>query len=169
MNIREVPGRILIDSSIGIKLFRNIGEEPFVEMVPSILDGRSIYVCSAFWVEVGHNIYRIMKEEKLDNIDIFSTERDELFESAFSILDQLRIQTKPIELDEMRRSYEFAMNVGHPTKDCMFAWIALTNGITLLTADNKLHKKTISAYSNNFSGFSNKRRPASIHIKDIEL
>jgi predicted nucleic acid-binding protein len=130
----------IVDASIGVKWFLDEAGSPDAkQLLVSLV--RKIVVPDIFPIEVVSALVRNA------NIDKAARPVSEASIKRFShIFETDSIRAVRLNMHHVERASGFAMDIGHPLKDCLYLALAMELGCPLITADARFAEKAKRVY-----------------------
>src|SRR5215472_10936062 len=125
MRVEEVPERIVVDASLGLKwVLREEHSDRAVALGP----GRNLLTSALFWAESGNAIATRVRRGDLD-----AARADEVFRD----LQTVPLRIRPLDGTSVTAALAIARNLMHPIYDCCYLALAIEENSVVVTADRR--------------------------------
>jgi predicted nucleic acid-binding protein len=125
MRVDEVPERIVVDASLGLKW---VMIEEHSDRAVALGPGRELLTSALFWAESGNAIATRVRRGDLD---------DARAEQAFRDLQAVPLQTRPLDGTSVTAALAIARDLIHPVYDCCYLALAIEENSIVVTADRR--------------------------------
>lgn len=125
MNASEMPARVVIDASVGIKWV--LHEEQTEDAIALVRD-RELLTSALFWAEAGNAIAGRVRRGHLDR---------QRADDAWRELRAVPMQTRGLDADAIRVALDLAHDLAHPIYDCCYLAVAVAEQAVVVTADGR--------------------------------
>ncbi|HEY2617550.1 MAG TPA: type II toxin-antitoxin system VapC family toxin [Acetobacteraceae bacterium] len=125
MRVAEVPERIVVDASVGLKwVLREEHSDRAVALGP----GRELLTSALFWAESGNAIATRIRRGDLDKAAA---------SEAFQDLQTVPLRTRPLDGTAAAAALMIARELMHPIYDCCYLALAIEENSIVITADQR--------------------------------
>jgi predicted nucleic acid-binding protein len=125
MRVEEVPERIVVDASLGLKW---VMIEEHSDRAVALGPGRELLTSALFWAESGNAIATRVRRGDLD---------DARAEQAFRDLQAVPLRTRPLDGNSVTAALAIARHLIHPIYDCCYLALAIEENSVVVTADRR--------------------------------
>jgi len=125
MRVEELPERIVVDASLGLKW---IMIEEHSDRAVALGPGRELLTSALFWAESGNAIATRVRRGDLDGARA---------EQAFRDLQAVPLRTKPLDGTSVAAALAIARDLTHPFYDCCYLALAIEENSVVVTADRR--------------------------------
>ena len=125
MRVEEVPDRIVVDASLGLKW---VMIEEHSDRAVALGPGRELLTSALFWAESGNAIATRVRRGDLD---------DAQAQQAFRDLQVVPLQTRPLDGTSVTAALAIARDLLHPIYDCCYLALAMEENSVVVTADRR--------------------------------
>ena len=127
MRVDDVPERIVVDASLGLKW---VLIEEHSDRAVALGPGRELLTSGLFWAESGNAIATRVRRG-----DLGATRADEVFRDLLTI----PVRTKPLDGASVAAALAIARDLMHPIYDCCYLALAVEENCVVVTADKRFH------------------------------
>ena len=125
MRVDEVPERIVVDASLGLKwVLREEHSDRAVALGP----GRDLLTSALFWAESGNAIATRVRRGDLDAARADAVFRD---------LQTVPLRIRPLDSTSVTAALAIARDLMHPIYDCCYLALAIEENSVVVTADRR--------------------------------
>ena len=125
MRVDEVPERIVVDASLGLKW---VLQEEHSDRAAALGPGRELLTSALFWAESGNAIATRVRRGDLDRASGNEALRD---------LQDVRLRTRPLDSAAVISALAIAHDLAHPIYDCCYLALAIEEDAIVVTADRR--------------------------------
>jgi predicted nucleic acid-binding protein len=125
MRVNDLPERIVIDASLGLKWVLTEEQSDHATAVGS---GRELLTSALFWAEAGNAIATRVRRGELDRVRGNDALRD---------LQVAPLRTRPLDSGAVLAALSIAHDLAHPIYDCCYLALALEEDAVVVTADRR--------------------------------
>lgn len=125
MRVEEVPERIVIDASLGLKW---VLIEEHSDRAVALGPGRELLTSALFRAESGNAIAMRVRRGELDGTRAEQTLRE---------LQSVPLRTRPLDGGSGIAALAIARDLVHPIYDCCYLALALEENLVVVTADRR--------------------------------
>ena len=125
MRVDEVPERIVVDASLGLKW---VLQEEHSDRAAALGPGRELLTSALFWAESGNAIATRVRRGDLDRASGNEALRD---------LQDVRLRTRPLDSAVVMSALAIAHDLAHPIYDCCYLALAIEEDAIVVTADRR--------------------------------
>ena len=125
MRVDEVPERIVVDASLGLKW---VLQEEHSDRAAALGPGRVLLTSALFWAESGNAIATRVRRGDLDRARGNEALRD---------LQEVRLRTRPLDSAAVISALAIAHDLAHPVYDCCYLALAIEEDAIVVTADRR--------------------------------
>jgi predicted nucleic acid-binding protein len=125
MRADELPERIVVDASLGLKWVLN---EEHSDRATAIGSGRELLTSTLFWAEAGNAIATRDRRGELDRVRGNDALRD---------LQGAPLRSRPLDAGAVIAALNIAHDLAHPIYDCCYLALALEENAVVVTADRR--------------------------------
>jgi predicted nucleic acid-binding protein len=125
MRVEEVPERIVVDASLGLKW---VLIEEHSDRAVALGPGRELLTSALFWAESGNAIATRVRRGELDGTRAERTFRD---------LQSVPLRTRPLDGSSVIAALAIARDLVHPIYDCCYLALAIEENLVVVTADRR--------------------------------
>jgi predicted nucleic acid-binding protein len=125
MHVDEVPERIVVDASLGLKW---VLQEEHSDRAVALGPGRELLTSALFWAESGNAIATRVRRGDLDRASGNEALRD---------LQDVRLTTRPLDSAAVISALAIAHDLAHPIYDCCYLALAIKEDAIVVTADRR--------------------------------
>jgi len=125
MRVDEVPDRIVVDASVGLKW---VLEEEHSDRAAALGPGRELLTSGLFWAEAGNAIASRIRRGELDGARGNDALRD---------LQAAPMRTRPLDANAVLGALSIASDLSHPIYDCCYLALAIEENTVVVTADRR--------------------------------
>ncbi len=125
MRVDEVPERIVVDASFGLKW---VLQAEHSDRAVALGPGRELLTSALFWAESGNAIATRVRRGDLDRASGNEALRD---------LQDVRLTTRPLDSAAVISALAIAHDLAHPIYDCCYLALAIKEDAIVVTADRR--------------------------------
>lgn len=125
MRVEEVPERIVVDASLGLKW---VLIEEHSDRAVALGPGRELLTSALFWADSGNAIATRVRRGELDGTRAEQTFRD---------LQSVPLRTRPLDGSSVISALAIARDLVHPIYDCCYLALAIEENLVVVTADRR--------------------------------
>jgi predicted nucleic acid-binding protein len=135
MRVEEVPGRIVVDASLGLKW---VLIEEHSERAVALGPGRELLTSALFWAESGNAIATRIRRGDLDGARA---------DQAFRDLQAVPLRIRALDGASVAAALAIARELMHPIYDCCYLALAIEENSVVVTADRRFRSVVAKAPS----------------------
>lgn len=125
MRVEDVPERIVVDASLGLKW---VLVEEHSDRAVAIGSGRELLTSALFWAESGNAIATRVRRG-----DLNAARADEVFRDLLTV----PLRTRPLDAVSATTAMSIACDLAHPIYDCCYLALAVDENCVVVTADRR--------------------------------
>ena len=127
MRVEEVPERIVVDASLGLKW---VLVEEHSDRAVALGPGRELLTSALFWAESGNAIAM-----RVRRCDLGAAQADEVFRDLLAV----PLRTRLLDGTSVAAALAIARDLMHPIYDCCYLALAVEENCVVVTADQRFH------------------------------
>lgn len=127
MRADEVPARIVVDASLGLKW---VFQEEHSDRATALGQGRELLTNTLFWPEAANAIATHVRRGHIGRAEA---------DDAFRDLRAAPLHTRPLNAASVEAALAIAHDLSHPIYDCCYLALAMAEEAVVITADRRFH------------------------------
>ena len=131
MRVEDVPERIVVDASLGLKW---VLIEEHSDRAVALGAGRELLTSALFWAESGNAIAMRVRRGELSAVRA---------DEAFRDLQAVPLRTRSLDGISVTAALSIARDLGHPVYDCCYLALAVDANCVVVTADRRFRAAAV--------------------------